>query len=301
MIIFIVLLILFCLVLFLLLLCAHRELAHLTQQLEHIEKGSHMELTTRLRSRHFLEVYRRLNRILSRRQDQELKQLRAQKQLKQTIADIAHDIRTPLTSASGYLQMLEEISHEEKQLRYEQIIGNRLAELKDMLEELFLYTKLKSDDFHLECTDTAVYPVLSDSLVSLYHLFEEKQIKPQVTFPQENLRVYAEPQALGRVFCNLIQNALIHGKGNLYIVQEGNVIHFSNLMENEPDQNLINNPSQIFDRFYKADQARGKGSSGLGLAVVKELMQQMGGTAQARINGSLITILLVFKTYSTPE
>ena len=298
MIILIVLSTLLCLVLFLLLLCTRRELTHLAQQLEHIEKGSHMELTTRLRSRHFLDVYRRLNRILSCGQNHELRQLRAQKQLKQTIVDIAHDIRTPLTSASGYLQMLEEISHEEKQLRYEKIIENRLAELKEMLEELFLYTKLKSDDFHLECTDTAIYPVLSNSLISLYHLFEQKQTQPQVTFPQENLRVSADPQALGRVFCNLIQNALIHGKGSLYIVQEENVIHFSNLMENEPDQNLVNNPSLIFDRFYKADQARGKGSSGLGLAVVKELMQQMGGRAEARINGSFITILLVFQTVS---
>lgn len=294
MIIFLILLTALCLVLLALLICLKRELSHLSRQLDHIEKGSHMELTSRLRNRTFLDIYRRLNRILSDGRAQELVQLRAQNQLKQAIADIAHDIRTPLTSAAGYLQMLEDVTHEENQLRYQHIIEKRLSELKEMLEELFLYTKLKGEGFHLECVNTAVYPVLSDSLLGLYHLFEEKDAQPQIAFAEETLHVSADPQALGRIFRNLIHNALLHGSGNLFIRQEGYIIKFSNVMEEEPDQALRENPNQIFERFYKADQARRKGSSGLGLAIVKELMDQMGGRAQAQICENMLTISLTF-------
>lgn len=283
-----------CIILLILLLRCARELSHLSHQLEHIENGSGIELTTHLRMMGFLDIYRRLNRILSAGRTQELKHLRAQNLLKQTVTGMAHDIRTPLTSAAGYLQMLEDVTSEENQLRYEHIIEKRLSELKDMLEQMFLYTKLTGDDFHLECRDTAVLPVLSDSLIGMYHIFEEKKVKPQVTFSDETLHVCADIQALGRIFRNLIHNALLYGCGNLFITQEDNSIRFANIMECEPSEELRNNPSQIFDRFYKADQARRKGSSGLGLAIVKELMAQMGGQAKAQINGNLLTITLTF-------
>lgn len=294
MVMILVLMTVLCFILLILLLCCAGELSHLSHQLEHIEKGSCIELTTRFRMMGFLDIYRRLNRILSAGRAQELEQLRAQNLLKQTITGMAHDIRTPLTSAAGYLQMLEDVTKEENQLRYEHIIKKRLSELKDMLEQMFLYTKLTGDDFHLECRDTAVFPVLSDSLVSMYHLFEEKNIQPQVTFADETLHVAADIQALNRIFRNLIHNALLHGCGNLFITQADNCIRFANIMESEPGQDLRDNPSQIFDRFYKADQARRKGSSGLGLTIVKELMAQMGGRAKAQINGNLLTITLTF-------
>ncbi|MDC7287026.1 HAMP domain-containing histidine kinase [Blautia schinkii] len=264
-----------------------REVRHLIRQLELLEAGSHIELTTNTGSRVFVVLYQKLNHIFSTVRSRENQHLRAQKQLKQSVSDLAHDIRTPLTSASGYLQMLEDCTESEKQLRYEQIIEKRIAELKDMLEELFLYTKLTSEDFSPELQSTAVFPVLSDCMIGLYHVFEEKQIEPEIMFENEEICVTATPEILGRIFRNLINNALLHGAGGLRVIQEGGSIAFMNLVNNADGIEA----DRIFERFYKADSTRKKGSSGLGLSIVKELCLRIGGTAEAElVNGNMLKI-----------
>lgn len=274
---FIAVLIITIIILAALLILYIREVHHLKDQLDQLETGSQVELTTNTRNRAFVQLYQKLNHIFSESRTRERKYIRAQNQLKQSISDIAHDIRTPLTSASGYLQMLKEDTETEKQLRYETIIEKRIGELKEMLEELFLYTKLTSEEFSLDCKDTAVFPVLSDCMVSMYHVFEEKQIEPKIRFENEAVCVFAAPEVLARIFRNLINNALLHGAGGLRIVQSGTTISFINPVEETASMDV----ERLFDRFYKADRTRKRGSSGLGLAIVKELCERMGGTAEA--------------------
>lgn len=269
-----------------------REVRHLHQQLDQLEAGSHMELTSHTRNRGFLRIYTKLNHIFDMVKSDELKYSRAQTELKQTVSHIAHDIRTPLTSASGYLQMLMDCTQSEKQLRYEQIIEKRIGELKDMLEELFLYTKLTSEEFSLDCVRTEVFPILSDCMIGLYHVFEEKQIEPDIRFEDEDICVLASPEIMGRIFRNLINNALLHGTGGLCIVQKGTAFTFTNPIE---DASVIDT-ERLFDRFYKADPARQKRSSGLGLAIVKELCERIGGTADAVVvDGHFLAVTVSFR------
>lgn len=268
-----------------------REVRHLQKQLELLKNGSHMELATNTRNQVFLQLYTKLNQIFADIREKEQQHIRSQNQLKQSVSDIAHDIRTPLTSASGYLQMLEECTESEKQLRYEHIINRRIDELKDMLEELFLYTKLTSADFTFHCQSTAVFPVLSDCMIGMYHVFEEKLIEPEILFENENISVSATPEALGRIFRNLINNALLHGTGGLSIVQTGTTIRFANPVAHADTIDT----DRLFDRFYKGDKTRKKGSSGLGLAIVRELCQRIGGTAEAEIvNEDTLEISVTF-------
>lgn len=252
----------------------YREMKHMYCQLELIEKGSHIELTAQTGSRQARRLYRKLNGILASHQKQEEAYLRSQKLLKQTISNIAHDIRTPLTGAMGYVQMMEEIKEEEKRRRYLGIIGRRLEELKNMLEELFLYTKLTSPDFTLECSSIPVFPALCEAMAGLYHIFEERNLEPEVKFEQEDILVTANQDAMERVFRNLIQNALLHGTGSIRITQKGSSMFFFNRISGEVDIDI----TQLFERFYKGEKSRTKGSSGLGLAIVKELMERMGGS-----------------------
>lgn len=276
------------------LLCLYmRETAHLLEQLHHVEEGSHIELTSNTRNALFLKLYRELNYILSGVQKKELHFLLSQNQLKHTISSLAHDIRTPLTSAAGYMQMLEDCTTSEKQLRYEHIVKGRIFELKDMLEELFLYTKLTSDEFTPECQNTAVFPVLSDCMLSLYHVFNEKQIEPDIQFENEEIAVYANPEILGRIFRNLINNALLHGEGNLSIHQQQTCITFSNTVKDDITIDL----DRLFERFYKADTTRQKGSSGLGLSIVRELANQIGADIEASLeNPNLLVLKITFQT-----
>ena len=92
------------------------------------------------------------------------------------------------------------------------------------------------------------------------------------------------------MFLNLITNALVHGAGRLSIVQTGNRISF----ENPVSEESLPNPERLFDRFYKSDPSRRKGSSGLGLFIVRELMRKMGGDAEAGLEGGALRITLCF-------
>ena len=237
--------------------------------------------------RHIVEmVEEQRDEVMQMRREQQ----RKDQEMKEMISCISHDIRTPLTSAAGYLQMLEDCGDRDTQRRYISIVRSRLDELKEMLEELFLYTKLTNEEFVIECSPTPAFPVLCDCMVGLYHVFDEKGVEPEIRFSDESLLVSASPESLGRIFRNLINNALLHGAGGLCVVQKGDKIIFSNPVE---DPSALD-PEQLFERFYKADSSRKKGSSGLGLAIVSELMHRMGGTAKAKIHGNCLEIVLTF-------
>ena len=322
-------------------LCA--DILSLCRQLEEIERGSHMELTALTRHKSLLQLCRSLNRILAARDQNHIQYERAEKQLKQNITNLAHDIRTPLTGASGYLQLARECDDAGKREHYLSVTGRRLEELADMLEKLFLYTKLANEDFTFSDENMnriQVLPLLSDCLLSLYTKFERLNMEPEVRFESEGFRVLADEDALRRIFLNLLQNALIHGAGNLVITQRI-VYDVQNpqkenpcrkaasdkampwekapdkamlrekasddkampretgtrgclVFENSVSENSTPDPEQIFDLFYKADSARRKASSGLGLFIVRELMRRMGGEAAAELDGNTLRIFLYF-------
>lgn len=272
-----------------------KELKHLYNQLNLIEIGSHIELTSAgYKGQKFLRIYQKLNHIFIKYEKQEVECLHSQNLLKQTISNLSHDIRTPLTSAMGYLQMLEESKDTSKQERYLEIINKRLSELKNMLEELFLYSKLSNSNFTLECSSISVFPILSECMTEMYYEFEKQKIEPQIRFEQENIKVLANQEALKRIFRNLIKNALIHGTGRLWIYQKEESIFFCNSIS----PNKVIDTNQLFERFYKAESARTKGSSGLGLAIVKELTEYMGGSVSAEQKNNNLQIEIHFKADS---
>lgn len=262
----------------------------ISRQLEQVDDGSQIEITTDVRSKSFLRLCNRLNSVLEKARTEENQRLRSQRKLKETVSAIAHDIRTPLTSASGYLQMMAECEDEVKRVRYHFIIRQRMDELKNMLEELFLYTKLTSEGFELECSSISVYPVLSECLIEIYDSFQAKGIEPEVEFEDETLQVMASHEGLSRIFRNLIHNALMHGASGLKILQSGNTLIFSN----EIPEGIELDAGRIFDRFYKADRTRRKGSSGFGLAIVKELVMRMGGRISAQVKDQVLSITINF-------
>ena len=258
----------------------------LHMQLEEIGRGSRMELGAQSRQKDILALCRTLNQLSRLRLAKEIQYEKAERQLKQNVTSLAHDIRTPLTGASGYLQLARECQERAKRERYLAVAEERLEELKDMLEELFLYTKITREEYEMNICQIQALPLLGDCLVGFYRQFEEKGIAPQVEFEEEGIRFLADEACLRRIFHNLIQNALLHGQGGLWIRQEGSSLIFENPVAeaDRPDT------EQMFERFYKADSARGKGSSGLGLFIVRELTEKMGGSVRARMLGGQLQI-----------
>ncbi len=267
------------------------EIRSLNRQLEELERGSHMELGLQSRQRDMLALCRGLNRLQKLHHQKQMQFERGERQLKENITGLAHDIRTPLTGAAGYVQLARECEDPGRREYYLQVASDRLGELGNMLEELFLYTKLTSEEFAPDMREVQALPLLSECLVGQYRRFEEKGVSPRVDFEREGFRVLADEECLRRIFCNLIQNALLHGGKDLVIRQEEGRLIF----ENSVPESSRPDPEHIFDRFYKADSARRKGSSGLGLFIVKELAERMNGSVDAQMEGNRLRITLTLE------
>lgn len=272
----------------------HYEMKHICEQLKVIQEGSHIQLTSQIHTKTFQDLYNQLDDMLAEYQAKQLQFQKAEAQLKMTIQNMAHDLRTPLTSSMGYMHMLKESDDEVKKQRYLDISIERMEELKRLLEELFLYTKLISELYVLECEKKTIYPILAKTIFSFYHLFEKANQEPTIQFQDESKIYFINQEAIERVFRNLINNALLHGVGDLMIIQDHNTLTFQNTIKVGKMPDI----EHIFDRFYKADQSRSHSSSGLGLAIVKELMEKMGGSVNAQIDGNHFIIRLIFSDES---
>ena len=270
------------------------QLLEMARVLEETPPESNLRLTVRT----FGMAPRRLCRAVNQRLEEE-RQLRLETQkreqeLKYTMTCISHDIRTPLAGAMGYLQLLEE--DPERQTEYLDIVRERLEKLEELLEELFLYTRLQGGSLPLECETTAALPPLWDALAEFYPQLEAAGVEPKLRFDREDMTVWASPEALGRVYRNLIANALRHGGGGLTISGQDQTICFSNELPPGPRPD----PERLFDRFYQSSPDRAAGGAGLGLSIVRELMERMGGQASAQIMGNELQISLRLSASEPP-
>ncbi len=264
------------------------QMLEMARILEETPAESNLRLTVRMSGAAPRRLCRAMNARLEEGRRLRLETQKREQELKYTMACISHDIRTPLAGAMGYLQLLE--GEPERQEEYLRIVEKRLGELEELLEELFLYTRLQGGSLPLECKKIAALPPLWDALAEFYPQLESADIAPELRFDREDLAVWASPEALGRVYRNLIANALRHGGGGLAVSGRDGEICFSNALPPGPRPD----PEHLFDRFYQSSPARAKGGAGLGLSIVRELMERMGGQASAQIAGHILEIKLSF-------
>lgn len=239
-----------------------------------------------------------LNELLDRQKKERGAYLEKEKVIADTYTNLSHDIRTPLTSLDGYFQLLEESTDPKEQKRYQRIIHERINSLKEMLEELFTFTKLKNESYHLELSTCCVNRILKDTVFSYYDDWMKHGIEPQIEIPREQFYIEANETALKRVIQNVIKNGLDHGERKIHIKlsresdngQEQICLEICNQI---PDSAKID-ADRVFERFYKADEARSKSSTGLGLSIARELILRMNGEAQARAEGQEFGVVIRF-------
>lgn len=280
---------LLCLCLALVLWQVYRQLSAWADFLENTPADSNARMTASLRGRPFLRLARAVNARLDAAQSHAIRAERAGRELQNAIAAVSHDIRTPLTGAGGYLELAQGCTDPALQRDYLDVVQRRLADLETLLDELFLYTRLSAADAPPpDCRPTAVYPVLCEALAGLYPKLRQAGIEPKLEFADETLQWNAAPEALGRIFRNLIMNAVQHGGGDLCIARAGGALRFTNRV---PDPRTVDT-AHLFDRFWQADRARRGGGAGLGLPIVRQLAEGMGGEASAELEGDRLCITL---------
>lgn len=212
--------------------------------------------------------------------------LRTENEMKQAIANISHDIRTPMTSILGYIQFLESDDiGPEKRIKYQENIKNGALRLKVLLDEFFELSTIESADYPLKVENIKLNKLLVDVLIGFYDDFSKAQIEPSILIPEDEIYITGDTSAVKRVIENLISNAIKHSSGNVTIqlVKHSSSVQL-NIMNHAKELKEQDLPL-LFDRFYKVDQTRTKKSTGLGLFIAKSLMEKMDGNLSAELIG----------------
>ena len=243
------------------------------------------------------ELMELLNQLMMNRKKERKKYLEKEQMISDTYTSLSHDIRTPLTSLDGYFQLLEQCDDPAEQKRYMEIIQERIHSLKEMLEELFLFTKLKNETYRLDLKSCCVNQILKQTVFSYYDEWTAKGMEPDIIITEKPLYVEGNEGAMQRIFQNVIKNALDHGAEKIGISlkeQEGNAL--IRIWNEVRDPEKID-PGKVFERFYKADEARSRTSSGLGLSIAKEFTRRMHGQITAELTGNVFCIKICFEGY----
>ena len=225
----------------------------------------------------------RLNDLLELRKKEKQYYQEKETLIADTYTNLSHDIRTPLTSLDGYFQLMEACENVEEQRRYLNIIHERIHSLNEMLEELFMFTKLKNESYRLELTSCCINRILKETVFSYYDDWVRREIQPDIQITEEQLYIDGNKQGLSRIIQNVIKNGLDHGEKKIRIVlkreQNRAVLRISNQVIASEQIDI----EHVFDRFYKADAARSKTSTGLGLSIAREFVRRMNGEIGAKI------------------
>lgn len=259
--------------------------------LETTPPDSNTRLPVSVRLRPVMRAAQAINGRLDGARQQALEANKAGRELQNTMAALSHDIRTPLAAACGHLELLRTEADPDARIRRLDTVTHRLQDLEGLLDEMFLYTRLQAGEtMPMNLRPVGLWQAVCEALAALFPQLESAGLEPHLEFSDKSAAVLADPEALGRVLRNLVTNGIHHAAGSLTITQEPDGLVFSNPVA---DPNAIA-PEHLFDRFWRADTARrsGHGGAGLGLSIVRQLTEAMGGRVDAELEEATLHIRL---------
>ena len=290
--IIIVVLVLISLMLITRLILIRRNLKEISRELNNTKNEDYnRQLKVTLSDKTVEKLAADMNQNLDYQKSLKMETEKSRRQLEQSISDIAHDLRTPLTVIKGNLQMLEREELSDKGREYLDISRRKADTLKGMVDEFFELSVLESESKPVELCKLDLIGFLSEFIIENETLIREKDLSPKITFPERTIYVRASKEMLSRVFSNLITNILKYAKDDFELVVEQD--DGENAQAVVKVSNHVDDPSaidieHIFDRTYRADKARSDGSAGLGLYIAKLLVEKQKGSIQAYINEDLL-------------
>lgn len=230
-----------------------------------------------------------LNTQLRALRKERLKLRHGDLELKEAVTNISHDLRTPLTAIRGYLDLLEREPKTEAAARYLSIVRERTEALTSLTEELFRYSVIVSSTEDLRPRKLCLNRALEESVAAFYGAFTQRGVTPKIYMTPQPVERDLDPEALGRVFSNILNNALKYSDGDLEIgLSPQGEIFFSNSAQALTPLET----EKLFDRFYTVTSARN--STGLGLSIAKLLTEKMGGRIRAVYEDGKLRVTLVF-------
>ena len=198
---------------------------------------------------------------------------------RQLMTSLSHDVRTPLTTLIGYLDAAYKglVTGKDRD-DYIEIARRKAHDLKEYIDVLFDWFKLNSDEFALEIQSVEAAELTRNILIDWIPIFEDKQVDYDIDIPEQPVRVRLDTDSYMRIINNLIQNVIAHSHaGKIKIALSKQENHMELLLADNGVGIEKEDLKHIFERLYKCDKGRSEKGSGLGLSIVHQLVEKMGG------------------------
>ncbi len=281
-----------CMAIFLLLkmLVMKNELSQIEKSLSVILKSDTNNLiTVSSNDKDLKKLATSLNKSLKNLRKLELEYKQGNQELKTSITNISHDLRTPLTAIRGYLDLMDNNNLTDKQINYLKTIDSKVKDLTCLTEQLFDFSKSIDIQNEIKREDVCINDILEDSIVSFYSLFKEHNITPKIEICEEKVFRILNENMLKRIFENIISNAIKYSEDDFNIKLKSNgTIEFSN----KTDKLDLTSLEKLFDRYYTVKNA--KKSNGIGLSIAKQLVELNNGNIKAKYENSYLIIEIQF-------
>lgn len=277
-----------------------KEINRLTLELKKLNREGKIEkLRLSLPNKNIENLVVEINTLIDDKRKMENIYKEKDIELREAIANMSHDLRTPLTSIMGYVYLLndDKLDKEERK-EYLKIIEKRSLVLNDLITNFYGLSRIQADQYEIKFEPVNLELVLGEIIAAFYETLDYKFGEPEINIEEGLGPVLGDKQALNRIFTNLIENIIKHGEGevkislkkkNKYIVME-----FSNKAEELEPKDV----NRIFEKFFTKDRMRTGQNTGLGLAIVKLLVEKQGQKIEAKKVGNRLVINIIWSLES---
>nr|WP_243157621.1 HAMP domain-containing sensor histidine kinase [Clostridium perfringens] len=277
-----------------------KEINRLTLELKKLNSEGKIEkLRLSLPNKNIENLIVEINTLIDDKRKMENIYKEKDMELREAIANMSHDLRTPLTSIMGYVYLLndDKLDKEERK-EYLKIIEKRSLVLNDLITNFYGLSRIQADQYEIKFEPVNLELVLGEIIAAFYETLDYKFGEPEINIEEGLGPVLGDKQALNRIFTNLIENIIKHGEGevkislkkkNKYIVME-----FSNKAEELESKDV----NRIFEKFFTKDRMRTGKNTGLGLAIVKLLVEKQGQKIEAKKVGNRLVINIIWSLES---
>ena len=237
-----------------------------------------------------------INLIFDSRQKIVAEKNKNEEKIREGISNMSHDLRTPLTSIMGYLQMIKsEKSSEADKNEYMDIVEKRTKSLQQLISSFYDLSRMEGNEYNFNYKKVNLSSILCENIAVFYNDFRNNNIEPIIEIDENVKDIISDDGAINRIFSNLITNMIKHGESFVKITlkQENDMIitEFTNKATGLTAENV----DKLFDRFYTVDNSRSDRNTGLGLYITKILVEKLGYNIIAQLDNEILKIKIIWK------
>ena len=272
-----------------------REFRRVRKQINN-NLNDYVNIKTKSVDRDLEALVAEVNLIFDSKQKVVAEKNKREEELRASIANMSHDLRTPLTSIMGYLQMvrLENVSENDKK-EYMGIVEKRTKSLQQLISSFYDLSRIEGNEYNFDYKKINLSNILCENIALFYNDFINNNIEPIIEIDENIKEIISDESAISRIFSNLIGNMIKHGENfvKIGLNQKDDVIitEFINKATDLTQENV----DKLFERFYTVDKSRSDRNTGLGLYITKVLVEKLGYNINANLRDNNLIISIAWK------